>query len=480
MGSSPGRWVRRGCFGAAALCAGLSLALPVLAQEVPAGAPEVWRGAATAGVASVNVNRDALLPVEGVFRFVALDGDSVYETDLQTARASLLYPGEGALQGPNLACGTFGGQFPPEFKPVLDACLSYRYPLTVRADASTADAATDGAVTLGKPTDPVSADAVGASAHADVTASRTSSQVADLRVLGLPGVSLTSVLPIEELRTDPTVLRVEDATSRTDQKIADGALVVTSQSKLSGVSLVGGLVRIGSVVSTSTATDDGHGKRTAVADVEVSGVTVGGIPAQITDDGLVVGSPAGAGPIKQQVQQAANQLLATLGVRISLLNNVETKDDGTGLARAQAPGLLVEVTTRADGIPPVPGPLGDIDLSGEYVGTIQLGASGASAGAVNFEDEVFAPAVDPSFTAPVDAGFVPDDAGIVPTEPTPTVAPPAPTPAPAAPSQQLLRRVVDTFGGRMGLLYLAFGLSVLGACVMPALTLPSRLPGLRS
>ena len=148
MGPRPWRWVRRGCFSAAAACAVLALTVPARAQEVPAGAPEVWRGAATAGVGSVDVSRDALLPVNDVFRFVALDGDSVYETDLQTARASLLYPGEGLLQGPSLACGTFGDQFPPEFKPILDACLSYRYPLTVKTNASTPDAATDGAVTL--------------------------------------------------------------------------------------------------------------------------------------------------------------------------------------------------------------------------------------------------------------------------------------------------------------------------------------------
>jgi hypothetical protein len=480
MGWSPWRWVRRGCFGAAALCAVLAVTVPARAQEgVPAGAPEVWRGAATAGVGSVDVNRDALLPVEGVFRFVALDGDSVYETDLQTARASLLYPGEGLLQGPNLACGTFGGQFPPEFKPILDACLSYRYPLTVRADASTTDAATDGAATLGKPTDPVSANAVGASAHADVSGSRTSAQMSDLRVLGLPGIDLTSILPIDQLKTDPTVLRVEDATSRTDQKIdTAGSLVVTAQSTLSGVSLVGGLVKIGSIVSSSTATDDGHGKRTAVADIEVSGVTAGGFPAQITEDGLVVGSPSGVGPIKQQVQQGVNQLLATLGVRISLLDNVETTDDGTGLARAQAPGLLVEVKTRAEGIPPVPGPLGDIDLSGEYVGTIQLGASGAAAGSANFDDEVFEPApVDSSFDAPVDAVLAPIDSGTPTFDTPPSVSPVPASPPPSAPSEQVLRRVVDTFGGRIGLLYLAFGLSVLGLCVMPRFTVPSRLPG---
>ncbi len=480
MGASPGKWLRRGCFSAASLCALSAVTLPALAQDQAGGAaPEVWRGAASAGVASVDVNRDALIPVEGVFRFVALDGDAVYDTDLQTARASLIYPGEGVLQGPNLACGTFGSQFPPELKPVLDACLSYDYPLTVAADSSTPDATTDGAVALGKPTDPVSADAVGATAHAGVDGSRTSAQLSDLRVLGMPGVALTSVLPIEELQVDPTELRIGTATSRTTQALEAGTLVATARSELNGVTLVGGLVRIGSITSTSTATDDGLGKRTAAADVEVSGVTVAGFPAQITEDGLVLSSPGGLGPVKQQVQQAANQLLQGLGVRISILDNEETTDDGTGLARALAPGVLVEVTTRADGLPPVPGPLGDIDLNGEYVGTIQLGQSGAAAGAASFDDELLAPIVDPATELPIDTGFAPSDVGPALTDDTVASAPAASGSRPAPP-QQLLRRVVDTFGGRLGLLYLSFAFTGLGLCLVPRLAVSARLPGPRT
>lgn len=479
MRSSTRTRLRRGCFSAAALCA-LVATVPALGQEAPAAAPDLWRGAASAGVASVDVNRDALLPVEGVFRFVALDGHSVYETDLQTARASLLYPGEGVTQGPNLACGTFGSSFPPELQPVVDACLSYDYPLTVRADASRADAATDGGVALGAPTDPVSADAVGATASAGPGGSRTSAQLSDLRVLGLPGVSLTSVLPIDELQVDPTVLRIEDATSRTDQRIEGGTLVVTAQSKLSGIRAVGGLIEIGSIVSTSTASDDGRGTRGAEATIEVSGLTVAGFPAQLGDRGLVVGSPSGSGPIQQQVQQAANQLLATLGVRMSLLETVETLDDGTGLARAQAPGILIEVTTEAVGLPPVPGPLGDVDLNGEYVGTVALGASGAAAGSTTFEDEPPPPpVVDAAPVAPVDPGSATFDpvTPVVDAPATDTTA--APAPVVSAPSEQVLRRIVDTFGGGLALLYVAFSLAVLGLCLLPRLTLPARLPGLR-
>jgi hypothetical protein len=467
--------------GAAALCVLLAVAMPAFAQDEGTGtAPEVWRGAARAGVASLDINRDAFLPVEDVFRFVALDGDSVYETDLQTARASLFYPGEGMLQGPNLACGTFGAQFPPQFKPVLDTCLSYDYPLTVKANASQSDMSTDGAMALGKPTDPVSADATGATAHAAADGARTSAQVNDLRVLGLPGVDVTTVLPIDELKVDPTIVRVENAVSRTNQRIDAGALVSTAQSKLSGVALVGGLVQIGSIVSTSTATDDGHGKRTSVADIEVDGVTVAGIPAKITEDGLVLSSAANLGPAKQQIQQGANQLLQALGVRISLLDNVETTDDGTGLARAEAPGVLLEVSTEANGAPPVFGPFGDIDLNGKYIGTVQLGMSGAAAGASNFDDEIIPPA-DVSFDVPVDAGFVPTDSGVV-DDSAPLADVPAAQEQPerSAQPQQLIRRVVDRFGGRLGLVYLAFAFTVLGLCLVPRLTLPARFPGPRS
>ena len=78
MGASPRRWLRGGCLTAAVLCALLAIAYPAFGQEAPAGAPEVWRGAASAGAVSMNVNRDALLPVEGVFHFITPDGDSVY------------------------------------------------------------------------------------------------------------------------------------------------------------------------------------------------------------------------------------------------------------------------------------------------------------------------------------------------------------------------------------------------------------------
>jgi hypothetical protein len=235
------------------------------------------------------------------------------------------------------------------------------------------------------------------------------------------------------------------------------------------------------VRSTSRSTDDGKGTRTAAADLEVSGVTVAGLPAQITEDGLVVGSPAGGlGPLKQQLQTAVNQLVEALGVRVTVLGTEQTLDDGTGLARATAEGLLIEISLNADGLPSVPGPLGDIDLNGTYVGSIQLGNSGAAAGAANFDDEV---PTDIAPEVPFDSG----DGGVLDgsltgdlpalDQPTADSAPEQAVAPVADDEPDLIRRITDPFGGRLGLLYLAFMFSVLGLCVVPRLTLPARLPG---
>ena len=485
MGGGPRRSVRRTCFAAAGACCVLFVALPALAQEEgtppAADAPAIWRGAASSLVASVEADREALLPVADVLRFIALQGESVYETDRQTARASLFFPGEGVIQGPNLACGTFGGMFPAEFKPILEACTKIDYPLTVRADASAPDMSTAGAVHLGKPTDAVSAEGIGAKAHADVNGSSTDATIEDLKVLGLPGIDVISLLPLEQLQLDASVIGIGSATSRTDQRITDGKLVVQATSTMSGVDLVGGLIHIGSIHSSSAISDGAGGARTADASLDVSGVTVAGLPAQITADGIVIGSPAGdLGPIKQQLQSALQQLLSALNVKITLLGTTETKDDGTGQAVASAGGLLLELGINVQGAPTVPGPLGDIDLSGTYVGSVQLGYTGASGAASNFPSGTVPPdttisgdtgGTDGSFT--FDPGTPAFDLGSpeLPSNP-PAVTPPR--------GRHLVRSLGDGFGDRLGLLYLAFAFAVLGLCILPRLSLPSRLPGSRS
>lgn len=473
MGGRRRRALRRTCLGASAICVALSFALPALAQDEAAPKPAVWAGTARADGITFEVDRDALLPVPNALRFTALQGATAYDTDNQTSRASILYPGEGILQGPNLACGTFGASFPPDAKPLLDLCATYDYPLSVFADTSSPDQSTTGSLRLGKATDPISTDAVSARAHADADVTSSDAEINNLRVLGLPVFGLVSVLPIQELQIDPTVATVEGATARTKQTIDDrGRLVVDATSTLSGVKLVGGLVHIGSIRSRSTITDDGKGTRTSEASFEATGTTVAGVPAQITDQGLVLGPSSG--PLQQALIDALQPLLQGLGVKITALGTHESTDEN-GQAVAAADGILLEISLNVQGAPTVPGPLGDIDLSGVYVGNLQLGHTEA-AGAASIFGPDGAPldegavadlggSFDPGIGSDIDLGL----GGGVPNVPQ------APT-SPAAPAVEPTFSI-DLFGGRLELLYAAFAFAVLGLCIAPRLTVPARLPG---
>jgi hypothetical protein len=481
------RRLRRVSLCAAAVCAILFVALPATAQDAtdggadaaPAPALSVWRGSASAQALSFNIGQ-SVLPISGIFNPILAEGDSTYETDNQTAQASLLYPGNGVIQGPNLACGTFGTMFPAQFAPILEACTKFAYPLTVKADASDHDGATVGRLQLGKPTDPISADAIGASAHADKDAATTSAQVADLKVLGLPGINLVPLLPIDQLKIDPSVARVGGAKSTTDQRITDDKLVVAADSVITGVDLFGGLIHLGSIHSASKITDDGHGKRTSSATLEVGGVTVGGLPAEITADGIKVGTSATPlGPLALQTARTLNQLLGALGVKVTLLPVTHTTDDGNGQAVASAAGLLLEITLNARGLPSVPGPLGDMDLNGSYVGTLQLGYTGASGAASAFGEDTTSGGTDEGALPPDlgdQGGFDLGGTGGLDLGQSPTPSPTAPAVTPPS-GNRLVRSLPDGFDDRIGLLYLAFAFMVLSLCLVPRLTLPARLPG---
>jgi hypothetical protein len=439
--------------------------------------PQVFRGAATSLVASVAVDRDALIPVQDLFRFIALDGEAVYESSNQLARASVLFPGNGLVSGPALLCGTFGARFPPELEPVLDACLQYRYPLTVTADSGLdPDVATVGALSFGGDGDVVSGHVVRAAAHAAADATVTDAVVSDLRLLGLPPFGPVA-LPIPGFDgLDTSLLTIDGATSRTDQRIVAGDLVVDSKATLSGVRLVGGLVRIASIESHARVVDARSAKPVTDTTFEVSGVTVAGVPARVTDEGLVLGEPGGStGPIAQQASTAVNELVTELGLSITALP-VDEHVDPDGVASARVGGLEVRFERELQGAPGS-GPLGDLDPNGVYSGGFVLGSSGAQGIAASFDDDVAD--VAPSLDAPIAGGTGPvlSDPSLVPD----TGGAPGAGPAPAAPgTTRVVRRFVgfvdELFADRLRLVYLAFTLTALGLCIAPRLTMPARFP----
>lgn len=492
MGANRGRGARRASLVAAGVCLLLAVAAPSPAQEddsIPR--PEVFRGKASSQVLSVQVDRKALIPVPELFRFIALDGAGTYESSTRQARASLLFPGNGLILGPSLLCGTFGAQFPAQFKPILDTCLQYKYPLTVFADDFEPDGASSGSLSLGAPADPISGNAIRAAAHAGEDATTTDAAMQSLRVLGVPPFGPVA-LPIPGVEMDTSLVTIDSAVSRTSQRIVKGGLVVDAEATLSGVKLIGGLIRIESLRSTSHVTDDANGKRTAVPSLTMSGVTVGGQPATITDKGLVIGS-AGSGPLDQQLQSTLNQVLRTFDIKATILGSEQDlAKNGAGVASVG--GLLIEFSRDVQGLPTTPKfqpdprfPNTEADPNGVYTGSILLGATGALGSAVNFGlddadtdfggDVPFANDGDVGGTFDFDPGSpgyeIPGSAGVD------RVAAPSSPSASAGTSEvgQLARSLGGIFGDRLGMLYLALMFAVLSLCIAPVLTVPARFGG---
>jgi hypothetical protein len=481
------RLLTRSCFAGAVVSLALAGLGTAAARDQVLPLPDVFRGAASSQVVSAFLDRDALLPVNDAFRFIALDGTGTYESSNQTARASVLYPGNGAISGPSLACGTFGSQLPKELGPLLDACAQYQYPLTVFADSLDPDGSSTGSAQLGAPSDPISARAVRAVAHADLDSSTTDAAMSNLRVLGLPGFGALDVpLPIPGApELDPSILVVDNATSTTDQRIDEaGRLVVESVAVLDGVRLVGGLVRIGSIRSTSRVVDDGKGATERSADLEMGDVTVGGVPARVTEDGLVIGSPTGAdGPLAQQLTAVVNDLVRGMGIQVSTLST-EEGEEGSGVAFARAGGVLVQFDVDAQGLPLLPGPQGDVDPNGVYTGVILLGQTGATGLAATIEDAPFTPSGStPELSAggaPTGSGFGFDSSVTPPADIGGLDGAPAgaDTAAPGtAPGTRVASISEALAASRVALAYLAFTLTALAACIGPRFILPARLPG---
>ncbi len=491
MGGSVRRRARRVCFALAAACLAVAFIAPTVGaeEEDDVVRPSVWGGNAQSLAVSIELDRDALLPVPDLFKFIALDTASTYGSSSQAARSSIVFPGNGAILGPSLACGTFGGQFPPEFKPILDTCLKYQYPLTVFADEFDPDASTNGSLAFGTPKNDIALNATTARAHAAIDGANSDAVIQDLRVLGIPPFGPLTLPGSEPLKLDTSIVDIDSATSRTDQRIVAGGLVTTAKATLSGVKLIGGLIRIGSLVSESTVTDDAAGKRTAEANFQATGVTVAGVPAQITNKGLVLG-PGNKTPIPTALKDAIAGVLETLDIKFSPLPTEEVLDRN-GQAHANVGGLLVEFARDVQGLPPVQGPVGEIDPNGLYTATVQLGLTGAIGSAANFdaEGDLLDDLDDElgDFDEDFSSGFGFDDTGALDDEDFGGTGAPGNGSAGdgnnngnAGGSPSLVRSVANNFGDRIGLVYLALMFSVLALCIAPRLAVPARFPGNKS
>jgi hypothetical protein len=473
------RGLRRSLFSAAAACLVLAAVAPgARARSGSASRPDVFAGNASAAVASVGLEPPGLLPIGDLFTFITLDGEATFESSNQEARASLVFPGNGLIMGPSLLCMFLPAESaPPELGQV---CSQYSYPFTVFADSLRPDQSTDGSIQVGTAADPLAMRAAGARAHAAPDGVTTDAEVSDLRVLGAPALG---ALPIPGL--DASVLRIEDASARTRQFIDEnGALVVEATATLSGIALAGGVVRIGAMTSTARLVDPAGGDPTPETSVEVSGVTVAGTPAQITEDGLVLGTPQSQSTgLLDQVSGLLTDAVGTLGIHLTVLPE-ESEVTAGGASEALVGGLLIEMSVPVTGLPPVPTPIpgfAELDLNGLYSGSIQLGRVGVSSLASTFPDRVAPLRSVPAATTGSGGGVAPrtssSSSGASAGAPAAAPAAPQTAAAPDAAAPEVAGVVDDLLADRMALLYLSFTLAALACCIAPRLTLPARLPG---
>jgi hypothetical protein len=294
----------------------------------------------------------------------------------------------------------------------------------------------------------VSLHATGARAHVGAEGASTSAALSDLHVLGVPGLD---ALPFAV----PGLVDVAGITATTRQRIVDGALVVEAKATLSGLSLAGGLLRIGSVVSTSSLRAGTTGPADTSTGVKISDVSLAGAPVELGEAGL-----AGLGDALRQ-----------LGIHVELLPSERRVDDGVAIANSG--GIVVELATPLTGLPPLPGPLGDLDINGSYGLRVQIGTTGVRGYAAGFDDVGDATGDDEGFveTPPL----LGDGGASFPGLPNPPLANRPAGGRTTAPGRGGL--LSHDLADRMGLIYLAFTLGAVALCLSPRLLVPARLPG---
>lgn len=113
--------------------------------------------------------------------------------------------------------------------------------------------------------------------------------------------------------------------------------VSEASSSVSDISIAAGVVTIGSVRSTATATTDGKAA-TVKGSTVTTGMKIAGVPVEITDEGITVQGTSA--PLNKTLSDTVNAAVEQAGMTIALSQPVETKDRGNADYRA---GSLVFV-----------------------------------------------------------------------------------------------------------------------------------------
>jgi hypothetical protein len=370
------RTIRRLCVAAAVVFGTGAFVLPTGARADLA--PSLALGAAPpgtifAGVGAATSVHEQFDAVGGVAVVVEPEYDNlpdaltIFNGDTQVARASTYYPGAAIATGGPFFCGQV---IEPNFGPLASITCNPPpgYPLMAQAPTlqGKPDAATPGTQQVGA--GPVNLTAVSATAHADHSyvdaaaldgsfssagASQSAAAVlAFRRAVALATSGPAAAAAVTPQASDSSTAAASSASATSHQSWNRlGQLVVTATSTVKGASLLGGAVKISSIVATSTFTTDGGKVKQHSQQVTVSGVTAGGMPATIDQNGITVnGAGTGKAGI-DAVNAALQQLLASTSTHIRVLSPTTSSKPGQVPAALDSASFGAACTSgEADGV----------------------------------------------------------------------------------------------------------------------------------
>jgi flagellar basal body rod protein FlgC len=506
------RWVRRSCLGGAALFGMVALLGPTVAHaDSSSGSarPDVFSGVAAATAIHEETNgKSGIGPTSQPFYGSFPDGLSQFSASGTLARGSTYWPGAtvNGLGGLLCVAGfTPGCGLPP-------------FPLSAQTSGSPPDAHTAASQNLGGGGAPVSLAALSAAAHADQnlvstdavdggytlgTAGGGSSSAQAGQALAAASLAFRRQVAaitgspqasasVKPAATDGAVAQVSSSESHTKQSFAPNdpsTLIVHAETRLSDVDLLGGMIHVDSILTTSDYQANDHGTDKHVDHVTVHGVTAGGQPATIDQNGVTVGTTTQGGPILDAINSALQTALQASGSQVRLVGDTTNPPQpigGTGCGKAEADGLSLHLQADASQVP-----AGDLyftdltlgsactaattssqlasDLGG--VGGTDVGGGGSSTGAAGSSDQGAALA---------------SSSGLPATPGTPATPGSLATSAPGRGATHVGSRGGSGFFGeiidqalvahRLDSVYLAFTLAFAGLLLGARLLLPARLP----
>jgi hypothetical protein len=304
----------------------LGPALPGDTEEAPAGLGG-YRGSAAASGLHARYNLGDILPLPPPVDIGAPDALSTISSGPQTfARASVLDPGD-LLSNPDALLVLASPDYPAGTVPA--------YPFRITATSG-----------LGAPT---AESNPGPGLQARVNADDT-------------GSGARATMPALDA---PAVARIGSMTARTTTRTDGSSVMVDARSDISGINVLG-LVTIDSVVTELSATSDGN-ETTFTGGTRVVGAEVLGSPVTIDADGVhqAPGSPTLLHGLLGQLTGPLNDLLAGVGIRITLAGPVELSGGRAGQLGSDGLRIdfeLSETTVPAlaaliDAVPPLENPI---------------------------------------------------------------------------------------------------------------------------